>query len=177
MPRQRGTKIWNQDLIRAMRCRQNDAVATMNQRQTAWLKGVELLTGTSGEIYQFNTGRVVGLPHALSQTVRQECEAIIRGDREIIPSGMEASDPEAPGFRPAVAAEHPYLARMGYRKGGYALLLAFHHHPAAGRGFHYKDELIANAQPYCDDAMAPNFFAGRARRGALTSAMHHHHAH
>ena len=50
---------------------------------------------------------------------------------------------------------------MQERGGGYALLLAFHHHPKQNGSVHYRDELIRDAQPYCDEAMAPNFWAGR----------------
>ena len=81
-----------------------------------------------------------------------------------MPDGMEASDPAAAGFEPPVsrARDHPYLNKMQHRGGGFALLCAFHFHPPPGnRSCHYKAELIRNAQPYCDEAMEPNYWAGR----------------
>jgi hypothetical protein len=63
---------------------------------------------------------------------------------------------------PAATAnyKHAYLNRMKYREGGYALLMAFHHHPKS-RGYHFKNELIRDAQIYSDVSIEPNFFAGR----------------
>ena len=75
---------------------------------------------------------------------------------------MEASDPSAAGFVAPVACaqDHPYLNKMQHRGGGFALLCAFYFHPN-NRGVHYKTELIRAAQAYCDDAMEPNYWAGR----------------
>lgn len=76
---------------------------------------------------------------------------IAREDRDVTPP----TDDGDGGYR------HPYLNSMRYRGGGYALLLAFFHHPRPNRSHHYKSELIRDAQRYCDDAMEPDYFAGR----------------
>jgi hypothetical protein len=154
MPRSGDAKVWNPDLERALQCRWYNAVKAGSPRHMVWQRGEEAIRAVPGEIYQFSTGRIVGLPKDLSTTVHAECRAIINGQREIIPDGM--SDPQAPGYM----RQHPYLKGMHFRTGGYALLLAFHHHPKS-HGFHSRSELIRDAQPYCDEEMAPDHFAGR----------------
>ena len=167
MPRPRDAKVWNSDLTRAMRTRYYDALATRSSRSFLWQRAWGAVERVSGEIYAFNNGRIVGLPkvgNEFTDTAKQACERIIRGQEPVVPDGMEASDPAATGFEPPVSRprDHPYLNKMQHRGGGFALLCAFHFHPPAGnRSFHYKSELIRDAQPYCDDAMEPNFWAGR----------------
>ena len=126
------------------------------------------------------TGRIYGLKDArLLRNAEAECEKIIRGTVQVVPSGMEAHVPEGGQGIPSVANaarqqqgtgsyEHPYLNSMQYRKGGYALLCAFRFH-RKHRGFHYKDELIRDSQVYCDEAMNPNFFAGRTHTAGWKS--------
>ena len=165
MPRPRDAQVWNSDLVRAMQTRHFDAVATRSSRQHMWQRAAKAVERVSGEIYAFSTGRIVGLPKVdsdFTDTAKQTCERIIRGDEALVPTGMEASDPGGAGFvRPvADARDHPYLNKMQHRGGGFALLCAFHFHPSS-RGCHYKAELIRNAQPYCADAMEPNYWAGR----------------
>ena len=162
MPRPQNAKVWNEDLVNAMEVRENAAMAKGQARATTWQKGACDLRRVSKDIYQFNNGRIVNLPTGLSVTVRNECEHIIEGRRPVVPDGAGNFDPRQPGYQPATPQQHPYLRSMKYRGGGYALLLAFHHHPPRhGRSFKYKDELIRDAQPYSDDDMQPNFWAGR----------------
>eukprot|EP00937_MAST-01D_sp_MAST-1D-sp2_P008102 g8102.t1 len=166
MPRAKDTKVWNDDLVRAMEVRENAAMAKGQARATVWQKGAQDLRRVSKDIYTFKNGRVVGLPQNLSVTVRNEVAHIIEGKKPVVPDEMRDFDPQQPGgYRPRAGAghQHPYLNKMQYRGGGYALLLAFHHHPPPfNRGsFKYKDELIREAQPYSDDQMQPNFWAGR----------------
>ena len=70
-----------------------------------------------------------------------------------------ADDPPERDF-----ARHPYLKRMQFRGGGYAILMALHLRSkehmetartaaAAVRQFMYKVELIHAAQPFCDVSM------------------------
>ena len=147
-----------------MRTRHYDAVATRNSRSFTWQKAAAAVERISGEIYMFGTGRIVGLPKVGAEFTdcAQTCEAIVKGEQDIVPTGMEASDPSAAGFVAPVACaqDHPYLNKMQHRGGGFALLCAFYFHPN-NRGVHYKTELIRAAQAYCDDAMEPNYWAGR----------------
>jgi hypothetical protein len=206
MPRAASAKVFNEDLVRALEHRSNDAASRNNLRvQTMWQNGAYVIEAVSAEIYMTkSTSMPKNLPNAgrnFPKTVRDECEMIMRGTREIYPApkrpinnaqaanGNNSTFREGPSPAAAAAAaatppfnqnpppeadpgyRHAYLNSMFHGEGGYALLLAFHHHPKPGRMHHYRKELIRDAQPYCnrDCAMEPNYFVGRTHAAGWKS--------
>jgi hypothetical protein len=83
----------------------------------------------SQEIYMFANGRIVHLPNTLPLVAKAVAERIIRGDTAVVPEDMQEFDPHTKGFLAptdsTVAVRFPLLARMQYRSGTYAILMAF----------------------------------------------------
>ena len=69
------------------------------------------------DIYRHQSGMrsIVNLPRNLGELTRRECEAIIRGEKDVTPPGMQGVDAVKP--MAAAVADHPYLNRMHYRVG------------------------------------------------------------
>ena len=57
---------------------------------------------------------------------------------------------------------HPYLERIKYRSGAYAILMAFH---VSRTKSLTKDQLCQLGQEYCDENMTEDYHAGRMYGG------------
>ena len=154
-----------------------DAMARNNQRSFMWRKGVEDIRTVKGDIYVCGTGRIFGLPKSWSSvTVQSEVSGIIMGEKDIIPQGMERYDTRTSDFAKPVQADdicsHPYLKNMHFRGGGYAILMAFSDgmkkYGTDFRGPMFKQQIIKEAQPYCDDEMEPNYWSGTRVSGWMS---------
>ncbi|KAL7576738.1 hypothetical protein ACA910_005655 [Epithemia clementina (nom. ined.)] len=156
-------KIWNEDLVMALRAREEMARQQGKQRQYLWRDGAQVIEGVRNDIYVFKTGRVVGLPTPqLKKTVDDLCRKIIAGDEPVLPDGCAPSSAdEQRHFTGGNALEnHPYLKRIKIRGGSFAVLMAFY--VCGGQRQNMtKDQIIRAAQPYCDEAMEGNYHAGR----------------
>ncbi|CAK9061041.1 Crossover junction endonuclease MUS81 [Durusdinium trenchii] len=154
-------KVWNSDLAQAAEVRMCYHMSKGSSREFMWRKAHRAILAVEKEIRQLSSGRIVNLPRIKEITAIQELEAVIRGERPIVPPEMKqaADDPPERDF-----ARHPYLKRMQFRGGGYAILMALHLRSkehmetartaaAAVRQFMYKVELIHAAQPFCDVSM------------------------
>lgn len=160
MPRPRDAVVWNEDLVRALRAREDQCRQQGSRRQYGWRDGAVAIEAVRSDIYQFRTGRIVGLPDKLSKTIANECIAIIEGRKPIFP----------PGYLPTTAEERelvpdgnpydndPYLKKIKARGGAYAILLAFHHSTQKTLN---KEQICRAAQPFCDEQMKENYLDGR----------------
>lgn len=178
MPRAKDTKVWNEDLLVAMRSREELCRQRYSERQYLWRDGARAIQAVRQDIYQ-SSGRfpsIVGLPNkGLSKLVEVECRAIIMGKKPILPEGhvpttrveqkicksqsakstfSAASSPPSNRFH-----QDPYLKRIKMRGGAYAILMAFHFSQAEAMT---KAQICTAAQEFCDEEMEPNFGAGRA---------------
>lgn len=117
-----------------------------------WRKAHAAILAVEKDIKRHPSGRIVNMPRLKETTAQQELEAVIRGERPVVPPEMvEAA--ESPPDRNFDA--HPYIKRMEYRGGGYAILMALHCRARRPRErqFAYKAELVREAQPFCDVSM------------------------
>eukprot|EP00435_Cladocopium_sp_Y103_P068291 s673_g31.t1 len=121
-----------------------------SSKEFMWRKAHEAIVAVEKEIRQYRSGRVVNMPKIKERTTAVELEAILRGEKPIVPPEMQEAEPVERDY-----AQHPYLKRMQFRGGGYAILMALHLRSAREnlRQFMYKSELIHDAQPYCDVTM------------------------
>ncbi len=170
MPRANDAKVWNEDLVVALRARQEIARQRFSVQQYLWRDGAATIEILRQDIYQFKSnGRIVGLPKTLSKCVEEECRAIIAGARPVLPDEYvptstqerHLKNGQKPSHLPASNPylQDPYLKRIKMRGGAYALLLAFHF---SENKTMTKAQLSAAAQEYCDEEMEPNFHAGRS---------------
>lgn len=173
MPRAKDAKVWNEDLVLALRAREEECRQRCSVRQYLWRDGAKAVEAVRRDIYQYNTsGKIVGLPQDLNKTVDEECRAIIGGSKPTVPRGYqprtvnEQKKWEASRSTNALIIDErnpydddPYLRRIKMRGGSYAILMAFHFSKAVTMT---KTQLCAAAQDYCDEEMEPNFGAGRS---------------
>jgi ERCC4-type nuclease len=171
MPRSRDAKVWNEDLVLALRAREEQCRQRCSIRQYTWRDGASAIEAVRKDIYQYkNNGKIVGLPSDLSKTVEDECRAIIDGSKPILPYDYTPTTAEEEDkmskstttlHNPVQNPYHndPYLKRIKMRGGAYAILMAFHFSRAKTMT---KAQLCAAAQIYCDEEMEPNFAAGRS---------------
>ncbi|KAG7362999.1 ERCC4 domain containing protein [Nitzschia inconspicua] len=171
MSRTKNPKVWNEDLVLALRSREEQCRQRCSVRQYLWRDGAKALEAVRRDIYQCQkSSKVVGLPTGLNKTVEEECRAIISGSKPILPSGFipttlveqrKMSESrlivETPKSNPYY--DDPYLKRIKMRGGSYAILMAFHFSRAKSMT---KAQLCSAAQHYCDEEMEPNFSAGRS---------------
>lgn len=143
-------KIWNADLAHAAEVRVWYHQSKGSSKEFMWRKAHEAILAVKKEIRQYSSGRVVNMPKLKERTTLLELEAILRGEKPIVPPEMQEAEPVERDY-----AQHPYLKRMQFRGGGYAILMALHSRSASAnlRQFMYKSELIHDAQPYCDVTM------------------------
>ena len=87
MPRSKNAKVRNEDLVLALNARAETCRREGSSRMSMWKEGQRLVEGVRGDIYMFQNKRVVNLPTTLSQTVREECQSIVKGLRPILPEG------------------------------------------------------------------------------------------
>jgi hypothetical protein len=151
-------KVWNEDLVLACQSRYEMAVRNEQQQQYLWREGAEKIQAVRGDIYTFSTGRVVNLPQNLKKTVHNLCMDVIQGRKNVLPDGYAAArQQDVPPGNPF--ERHPYLNKIKARGGAYAILMAFHHSQTSTLT---KDQICNAAQPFCDEDMRENYFAGRS---------------
>eukprot|EP01063_Lacrimia_lanifica_P028624 TRINITY_DN4211_c0_g1_i1.p1 TRINITY_DN4211_c0_g1~~TRINITY_DN4211_c0_g1_i1.p1 ORF type:complete len:1116 (+),score=290.41 TRINITY_DN4211_c0_g1_i1:204-3551(+) len=170
-PRQ---KVWNEELVRALVCRQRAYQAQGDAKQFTYSAAITKLRATRKEIKKNRTGTITNLPEDLGSgtTVNQLLQRLVQEIEPVVPQGMEPYDP-APGQMPAVCAQMIkegiddfVRRRMEYRKGSYAILMAFHKLTAntgGRRDSMNQDEIAALATPFCDDRFLPNWRQGVVR--------------
>ena len=144
-------KVWNADLAHACEVRVWYHMSKGSSKEFMWRKAHQAILAVDKEIRQFSSGRVVNMPKIKEVTTLHELEAIIRGEKAIVPPEMQqAAEPPERDY-----AQHPYLKRMQFRGGGYAILMALHlrSKQTGHRQFMYKSEILHDAQPFCDGIM------------------------
>ncbi len=167
MPRAKGTKVWNEDLVTAMRSREEQCRQRFSQRQYLWRDGAAAIQSVRKDIYQYKTGKIVGLPRTLTKCVEDECRAIIEGNRPLLPEGyVPTTIDESTMSRALVTRQRrnpyhddPYLKRIKMRGGSYAILMAFHFSETKTMT---QKQICTAAQNFCDEEMEPNFYSGRS---------------
>jgi hypothetical protein len=162
MPRAKNAKVWNEDLVRALRAREEQGRQQGSQRQFLWRDGAAAIEAVRTDIYVFqSSGKIVGLPRKLSKTVEEECRGIIQGHRPILPEGYIPITMEDRRLVPQGNPydQDPYLKKIKMQGGAYAILLAFHLSQSSTMT---KEQICAAAQPHCDEQMDANWHAGRS---------------
>ena len=167
MPRGKDSKVWNEDLVTALRSREELCRQRFSQRQYLWRDGAAVIASIRKDIYQFKTGKIVGLPRTLTKCVEDECRAIIEGNRPLLPEGYTPTTLEEctmlRGFdtikRRNPYHDDPYLKRIKMRGGSYAILMAFHYSETKTMT---QKQICTAAQNFCDEEMEPNFYSGRS---------------
>lgn len=155
---------WNAELARAAEARVCYFMSIGSTKEFMWRKTHATILSVEKDIKKLPSGRIVNMPRLKEVTAQQELEAIIRGERPAVPEEMISAIGQPPerDFN-----QHPYLKRMQYRGGGYAILLAMHlwfRRPGA-RQFMYKSELIRQAQTHCDVSMGSDGWGKSATSG------------
>eukprot|EP00434_Breviolum_minutum_P007053 symbB.v1.2.006223.t3/scaffold340.1/size245066/9 len=148
-------EVWNADLAHACEVRVWHHMSKGSSKEFMWRKAHQAILAVDKEIRQFSSGRVVNMPKIKEVTTLHELEAIIRGEKAIVPPEMQqAAEPPERDY-----AQHPYLKRMQFRGGGYAILMALHlrSNQTGHRQFMYKSEILHDAQPFCDGIMEGPF--------------------
>lgn len=164
MPRAAHTKVWNEDLVAALRAREDLARRQGKQQAHLWCQGRKTLEAVRGDIYAFKNGRVVNLPsQKLKTTVDNLCRNIIAGREPLRPPGYLEHTVGA-NYENLPVHGNPYLndiylKRIKKRSGAYAILLAFHVSPQ--NAVLTQPQICQTAQHFCDEAMEANYFAGR----------------
>jgi len=161
MPRAADAKVWNEDLVMALKAREEMARRQGKPSAHTWLQGWKAIQAVRGDIYAFKNGRIVNLPSPkLGKTVDNLCRAIIAGQAPLRPDGyVEHVVGQAVEGNPYL--NDPYCNRIKKRGGAYAILLAFYVSPH--NQVLTKDQICEIAQPFCDEEMEANYFAGRSR--------------
>ena len=108
----------------------------------------------------------------MGKTCTKVLENVVRGVEPVTPNVAAKRRRKRAGAGAGAGAAGPapvqdqysaFLRNMQYRGGSYAILKCFEHHPIGTKLG--KAQIIKQAQPHCDEAMAPNFFAGRLFAG------------
>jgi ERCC4-type nuclease len=161
MARPKDAKVWNEDLVRALKARQEQCRQQGKQQQFTWRDGAIAIEAVRGDIYMFKTGRIAGLPTGLKKTVDELCRALITDRAEILPPGyVPTSFDDQQDHKGGAYENDPYLKKIKIRGGAFAILMAFH---ISKSQVMTKDQICASAQSFCDEAMEANFNAGRLR--------------
>ena len=160
-PNSNNTKVWNEDLVKALEARHQQAWQQQRQTQYMWRDGAKTIESVRKDIRLTSTGKIYNLPtqdaKKFCKTVYEECVKIVKEEVDIYP----------PGFAPLSAQERqqmadvtflPFIDKMARESGGYAIMLAFHF---SGRDSLSIDQICTMAQPYCRDEMRANYHAGR----------------
>jgi len=128
-------------------------VSIGSSREFMWRKASAALHAAEKDIKLLSSGRIVNMPRLRETTAQQELEAIVRGDKSVVPPEMVQAA-EGP-VEERDFDRHPYIRRMEYRGGGFAILMAFElrRRQPSMRQYMFKSELIREAQPFCDISM------------------------
>jgi ERCC4-type nuclease len=167
MPRGKDTKVWNEDLVTALRSREEQCRQRFLQRQYLWRDGAVAIASIRKDIFRYKTGKIVGLPRTLTKCVEEECRSIIEGNRPLLPEGYIPTTLEekmmSKGFdatqRPNPYHDDPYLKRIKMKGGAYAILMAFHFSETKTMT---QNQICKAAQNFCDEEMEPNYYSGRS---------------
>jgi hypothetical protein len=167
-------KVWNEDLIMALRAREEQARQQGKQRQHLFRAGAATIESVREDIYMFSTGRIVNLPtKQLTKTIDDLCRKIIAGTEPVFPAGYVAGTVAANGTTERNPyLDDPYMKRIKTGGGACSILMAFH---VCQKSVMTKAELIQVAQPFCDEAMEGNYMQGRtygAWKGIVTLSKH-----
>jgi hypothetical protein len=160
MPRPKDAKVWNEDLVKALKARQDQCRQQGKQQQCLWRDGWQAIEAVRADIYAFRNGRITNLPSNLSKTVEELCRKLISGDPDthIYPPGYVPATPGQNEGNPYMN-DH-YANNIKKRGGAFAILMAFH---VSARKVMTKHQICPIAQHFCDEEMEANFFAGRER--------------
>ena len=161
----RNSKVWNGDLVTALRARESVARQAGKRNQLTLGEGAGVIEAVRADIYMFSSGRIVGLPtKKLSKTVNDLCRKIIAGNEPILPPGYAPSSVHERNLdgadRTNPFENDPYVTKIKLRGGAFAILMAFYC-CRDSRQTMTKQQLCQAAQPFCDDAMEENYHAGR----------------
>lgn len=160
-PAHKDRKIWNEDLIKALEARAEQKRQQGSRGFISLQDAAHTIMKVRKDIYQFQNGRIVGLPtRGLSATCLELCRGIILGQQPILPPGYVPVLPE--DVSAAVGnpfSNHPYLTTIKLRGGAFAILMAFY--CSQQTGSLTKDQIIAAGQRFCDEELEANFHAGR----------------
>jgi ERCC4-type nuclease len=161
--------VWNEQLVQALRYREDQSRRQGKRSALQFSKAIVELESVRGDIYAFRNGRVVNLPsQKLSKTIDGLCRRIIAGQEPVLPPGYVPVDDLAASTIPGQNRyrNDPYLKSIKKRGGAYAILLAFH---VSGNDVMTKQQIIDLAQNFCDEQMESNYHAGRVY-GAWSSS-------
>jgi hypothetical protein len=154
----RGAKPWNEDLVKALRARADQKRQQGKSNFISFQQAAEKIAAVRKDIYAFQNGRVVNLPHSgLSVTTNELCRGIIAGDQPVLPPGYVPTLPEDRVEGNPFATD-PYLTKIKIRGGAFAILMAFH---LSQRTVLTKEQIIASGQRFCDEEMDANWHNGR----------------
>ena len=163
MPKPADAKVWNEDLVEALRARQEQCQQNGSPRQHLWRDGAAAIEAVRQDIYAFRTGRIVGLPSNLKKSVEETCRKIIQGSEPIYPPGFvptaAAGGGAAGGANRNPYLNDPYLKRIKSGGGAVAILMAFR---VSQRDTLTKGEICRIGQQFCDEQMDSNWHQGRA---------------
>ena len=109
------------------------------------------------------------MPKLKQKSIMDTLDNIMRGHELVVPEKLKTA--ASNGGAPRAAAtdsesaivgtpEHQLLRTMRYRGGSYAIMMCFQRHAPNGEAL-VKDQIERWAQPFCDEAMTANHFAGR----------------
>ena len=154
-------KVWNEDLVKALEARHQQAWQEQRQAQYMWRDGAKTIEAVRKDIRLTSTGKIYNLPtqdaKKFCKTVYEECVKIVKEEAPIYPPGFAPLSPQERQQMSDIAFL-PYIDKMARESGGYAILLAFHF---SGRDSLTIDQICSMAQPYCRDEMRANYHAGR----------------
>jgi len=157
-------KAWNQELVQALRAKESEQQAKNSDSWLMWQRAASAVEAVRKDIKITSTQVIQNLPkesREFTKTCKDYCEQIMRGLNRV---------PQM--VRPPVASvsshtgEHPYLRRMTYRGGGYAILRALWDAEKSDNysGYLTIDQICRMGQKYCDSPMKSDHF-GRGDHG------------
>ena len=161
----KNAQSWNENLLVDAFTKRADVARGKGQQQWhKWQKDADKIRAVRKHIYQQQSGAGVGaiknLPKDLSSKGLEVATAIVYGRQPVVPAEARTYGRGGASYVRPQDAPHPYLKRMAFQKGGYAIFMAF---KTSGKTRMGKREIINRAQPYSTEDMASDFFAGRPR--------------
>lgn len=161
-PKKAVCKVWNQTLVRALEEKQRETLGQNNWFY--WKEAADTVRKENREIkLSANQASIMGLPKSLKQKALRFCEEIIRGARDFPDAPVPRAEAAQAGG-PDSAAEPvlPYLHKIQFRGGGYAILRAMMERDH-GQAEMTKDEILVRAQRHCNVEMRPDFHRGQPK--------------
>jgi hypothetical protein len=162
-----GREAWNARLVEALRRQQEHAQATLKSTWHRWKVDADTLEAVKKDIWiTAEKTSVKDLPREgaqFSKRARELCENIMKGHTSEIPKGYQESAPTpSTGSGTLARAEHPYLQKMEFRGGGYAILMACHEaeQDPGYLGSMTIQQICKCGQKHCNVEMKANHWAG-----------------